>query len=49
MKKLIGYSSVAHMGYVTLGIFTFTQQGLQGSLYQMISHGLVSSIFFQLE
>ena len=32
MKKLIAYSSVAHMGYVTLGIFTFTQQGLQGSL-----------------
>jgi NADH-quinone oxidoreductase subunit M len=46
MKKLIAYSSVAHMGYVTLGIFTFTQQGLQGSLYQMISHGLVSAALF---
>ncbi len=46
IKKLIAYSSVAHMGYVTLGIFTFTQQGLQGSLYQMISHGLVSAALF---
>ena len=46
MKKMIAYSSVAHMGYVTLGIFTFTQQGLQGSLYQMISHGLVSAALF---
>ncbi len=46
MKKLIAYSSVAHMGYVTLGIFTITQQGLQGSLIQMISHGLVSAGLF---
>ncbi len=46
MKKLIAYSSVAHMGYVTLGIFTLTQQGIQGSLYQMISHGLVSAALF---
>ncbi len=46
MKKLIAYSSVAHMGYVTLGIFTFTQQGVQGSLFQMISHGLVSAALF---
>ena len=47
MKKLIAYASVAHMGYVTLGIFTFTQQGLEGSIIQMISHGLVSaSLFF---
>ena len=38
MKKLIAYSSVAHMGFVTLGIFTFTQQGLEGSIFQMISH-----------
>ena len=38
MKKLIAYSSVAHMGFVTLGIFTLTQQGLEGSIYQMISH-----------
>ena len=46
MKKLIAYSSVAHMGYVTLGIFTFTQQGLEGSIIQMISHGLVSAALF---
>ncbi len=46
MKKLIAYSSVAHMGFVTLGIFTFTQQGLEGSIYQMISHGLVSAALF---
>ena len=38
MKKLIAYSSVAHMGYVTLGIFTFTKQGIEGSIFQMISH-----------
>ena len=41
MKKLIAYSSVAHMGFVTLGIFTITQQGIEGSIVQMISHGLV--------
>ncbi len=46
MKKLIAYSSVAHMGYVTLGIFTITQQGLEGSIVQMISHGLVSAALF---
>ena len=46
MKKLIAYSSVAHMGYVTLGIFTTTQQGLEGSIIQMISHGLVSAALF---
>jgi len=46
MKKLIAYSSVAHMGFVTLGIFTLTQQGLEGSIYQMISHGLISSALF---
>ena len=46
MKKLIAYSSVAHMGYVTLGIFTFTKQGLEGSIYQMISHGLISAALF---
>ena len=46
MKKLIAYSSVAHMGYVTLGIFTITQQGLEGSIIQMISHGLVSAALF---
>ena len=46
MKKLIAYSSVAHMGFVTLGIFTVTQQGLEGSIVQMISHGLVSAALF---
>ena len=46
MKKLIAYSSVAHMGYVTLGIFTFTQEGLEGSIFQMISHGLISAALF---
>ena len=46
MKKLIAYSSVAHMGYVTLGIFTLTKQGIDGSIYQMISHGLISAALF---
>ena len=46
MKKLIAYSSVAHMGFVTLGIFTITKQGLEGSIVQMISHGLVSAALF---
>ena len=46
MKKLIAYSSVAHMGFVTLGIFTFTQQGIEGSIFQMISHGLISAALF---
>jgi NADH-quinone oxidoreductase subunit M len=46
MKKLIAYSSVAHMGFVTLGIFTIQQQGIEGSIIQMISHGLVSAALF---
>ncbi len=46
MKKLIAYSSVAHMGYVTLGIFTVNKQGLEGGIIQMISHGLVSAALF---
>ncbi len=46
MKKLIAYSSVAHMGFVTLGIFTNTTHGLEGSIIQMISHGLVSAALF---
>ena len=46
MKKLIAYSSVAHMGIVTLGIFTFTTQGMEGSIFQMISHGLISAALF---
>ncbi len=46
MKKLIAYSSVAHMGFVTIGIFTFNQQGLEGSILQMISHGFISAALF---
>ncbi len=46
MKKLIAYSSVAHMGFVTIGIFTVTQQGIEGALYQMLSHGIVSAALF---
>jgi len=46
MKKLIAYSSVAHMGYVTLGIFTATTQGIEGGIFQMISHGLISAALF---
>lgn len=46
MKKLIAYSSVAHMGFVTLGIFTFTQQGIEGAIFQMISHGVISGALF---
>jgi NADH-quinone oxidoreductase subunit M len=46
MKKLIAYSSVAHMGFVTLGIFSFNQQGIEGAYIQMVSHGLVSAALF---
>ncbi len=46
MKKLIAYSSVAHMGFVTIGIFTLTMQGLQGGIFQMLSHGIVSGALF---
>ena len=46
MKKLIAYSSVAHMGFVTLGIFTFSLQGIEGAMIQMISHGIVSAALF---
>ena len=46
MKKLIAYSSVAHMGFVTIGIFTLNQQGITGAMFQMISHGLVSAALF---
>ncbi|MFA5122234.1 NADH-quinone oxidoreductase subunit M, partial [Zavarzinia sp.] len=46
MKKLIAYSSIAHMGFITLGTFTFTEQGLQGAIIQMISHGIVSGALF---
>jgi NADH-quinone oxidoreductase subunit M len=46
MKKLIAYSSVAHMGFVTIGLFTLNRQGIEGALFQMISHGLVSGALF---
>jgi NADH-quinone oxidoreductase subunit M len=46
IKKLIAYSSVAHMGFVTMGIFTFTTQGVEGAIFQMLSHGLISAGLF---
>lgn len=46
MKKLIAYSSVAHMGFVTLGLFTLTTQGMEGAIFQMLSHGVVSAALF---
>jgi NADH-quinone oxidoreductase subunit M len=46
MKKLIAYSSVAHMGFVTIGIFTLTVQGIEGAIYQMLSHGIISAALF---
>ncbi|TVQ82203.1 MAG: NADH-quinone oxidoreductase subunit M [Micavibrio sp.] len=46
MKKLIAYSSIAHMGFVTLGIFTLTEQGMEGAMFQMLSHGIVSGALF---
>ncbi|MCA0302990.1 MAG: NADH-quinone oxidoreductase subunit M [Proteobacteria bacterium] len=46
MKKLIAYSSVAHMGYVTIGAFVLNMQGVQGSIFQMLSHGIVSAALF---
>ena len=46
MKKLIAYSSVAHMGFVTIGLFAFNQQGIEGSIFQMLSHGIVSGALF---
>jgi NADH-quinone oxidoreductase subunit M len=46
MKKLIAYSSVAHMGIVTIGLFTFNEQGIHGAMFQMLSHGVVSGALF---
>ena len=46
MKKMIAYSSVAHMGYVTAAIFSFTEEGIKGAIFQMVSHGIVSSALF---
>src|SRR5205823_6557435 len=46
VKKLIAYSSVAHMGFVTMGIFAATTQGIAGGIFQMVSHGIVSGALF---
>ena len=46
MKKLIAYASVAHMGFVTIGLFTFKQEGIDGAMTQMLSHGIVSAALF---
>ena len=46
IKKLVAYSSVAHMGFVTLGIFAFNEEGIQGAIFQMISHGIISGALF---
>ena len=46
MKKMIAYSSIAHMGFVTLGVFTATTQGVEGGIFQMLSHGLISAALF---
>jgi NADH-quinone oxidoreductase subunit M len=48
LKKLVAYSSVSHMGFVTLGIFVFTEQGLQGAILQMVNHGLITGALFLL-
>ena len=46
MKKLVAYSSVSHLGFVVLGIFTFTQQGFDGAVYQMLNHGISTGALF---
>ncbi|MGR4000776.1 MAG: NADH-quinone oxidoreductase subunit M, partial [Alphaproteobacteria bacterium] len=46
MKKMVAYSSVAHMGFVTAGMFTFTHQGIEGAVFQMVSHGVLSAALF---
>ena len=48
MKKLVAYSSVSHLGFVVLGIFSFTQQGLDGAVYQMLNHGVSTGGLFML-
>jgi NADH-quinone oxidoreductase subunit M len=48
MKKLVAYSSVSHLGFVVLGLFTFTQQGLDGAVYQMLNHGISTGALFML-
>jgi len=46
MKKLVAYSSIAHMGFVTLGFFIFNEIGIEGGIVQMISHGFISGAMF---
>jgi NADH-quinone oxidoreductase subunit M len=48
LKRLVAYSSVSHMGFVTLGIFVFTEQGIQGAILQMLNHGLITGALFLL-
>src|SRR5262249_59435113 len=48
LKKLIAYSSVSHLGFVVLGIFTFTQIGTDGAVYQMLNHGISTGALFML-
>jgi NADH-quinone oxidoreductase subunit M len=48
MKKLVAYSSVSHLGFVVLGVFSFTQQGLDGAVYQMLNHGISTGALFLL-
>ena len=48
MKRLVAYSSVSHMGFVTAGLFTFNQQGVQGSVLQMVSHGILTGALFMM-
>ena len=48
MKKLVAYSSVSHLGFVVLGIFSFTQQGFDGAVYQMLTHGVSTGALFIL-
>jgi NADH-quinone oxidoreductase subunit M len=48
MKKLVAYSSVSHLGFVVLGVFSFTQQGLDGAVYQMLNHGVSTGALFML-
>ena len=48
LKRLIAYSSVSHMGFVTLGIFVLNEQGVQGAIFQMVAHGVITGALFLL-
>ncbi len=48
MKRLVAYSSVSHMGFVTAGLFTFNQQGIEGSVLQMVNHGVLTGALFMM-